>query len=277
MATWPTIQEGSSGDAVKAWQGVLGIARDGIFGPLTTDATKAWQSTHNIDPDGVVGPVTWAKAFGNVPPVTEAHGSSVIAVPGIENVSASNLRALKSAAEAIGIPVDFLATVVSFETARTFDPAKRNPYSGAVGLIQFTSPTANRLGTTLSALSSMTFSQQLEYVKAYFAPYRARLSTLADTYLAVFYPSAIGRADDAVIAQEGDPQTGQVYTQNAGFDPDHKGYFTKADIVGAISGLYHSALSKPRIAIPIETTIGIAAVLIAMGIGYEMYTLWRMS
>lgn len=58
-----TIRQGSKGDAVKQWQGLIGVAADGNFGPQTAAATKAWQKTHNLTADGVVGPMTWAAAL----------------------------------------------------------------------------------------------------------------------------------------------------------------------------------------------------------------------
>ena len=43
-------------------------------------------------------------------------GKTVTRVPGIEKLSAAQLRALDAAANKLGIPVDWLATVISFET-----------------------------------------------------------------------------------------------------------------------------------------------------------------
>lgn len=56
----PTIRKGSRGEAVKAWQRVIGLNDDGNFGKGTEAATKQWQSSHGLKPDGVVGPDTWA-------------------------------------------------------------------------------------------------------------------------------------------------------------------------------------------------------------------------
>lgn len=57
-----TIKLGSHGDAVVAWQKIIGVTPDGDFGPKTLAATKKWQAAHGLEPDGVVGPKTWAKA-----------------------------------------------------------------------------------------------------------------------------------------------------------------------------------------------------------------------
>ena len=62
----PTIRFGSTGAVlgpyVQAWQRILGIVADGIFGKLTLAATRIWQRDHGLVDDGIVGPLTWAKA-----------------------------------------------------------------------------------------------------------------------------------------------------------------------------------------------------------------------
>jgi peptidoglycan hydrolase-like protein with peptidoglycan-binding domain len=63
-----TIQQGSSGPAVVAWQKIIGVTADGQFGPQTAAATKTWQAAHGLVADGVVGPRTWAAAQGAAPP-----------------------------------------------------------------------------------------------------------------------------------------------------------------------------------------------------------------
>lgn len=57
-----TIKRGSRGDLVRAWQRVLGVVADGIFGPNTELATTRWQLEHNLPPDGVVQSEMWKMA-----------------------------------------------------------------------------------------------------------------------------------------------------------------------------------------------------------------------
>jgi peptidoglycan hydrolase-like protein with peptidoglycan-binding domain len=59
----PTIRLHSAGDSVKEWQGILGLNKDGHFGPATEKATKTFQASHRIKADGVVGPKTWMAAY----------------------------------------------------------------------------------------------------------------------------------------------------------------------------------------------------------------------
>jgi hypothetical protein len=93
----------------------------------------------------------------------------------------------------VGIHPSWLANVVNFESGG--NPQARNPYSSATGLIQFIKSTASRLGTSVDALYGMSGTEQMAYVERYFAPYKGRLSSQEDVYMAVFYPKAIGNPD----------------------------------------------------------------------------------
>jgi putative peptidoglycan binding protein len=60
----PTIQRGSTGDAVKLIQRFLGVvgpgdAGYGVFGPATEAAVKAYQKMRGLVSDGICGPATW--------------------------------------------------------------------------------------------------------------------------------------------------------------------------------------------------------------------------
>ena len=103
-----------------------------------------------------------------------------------------------------------------------------NSQSGATGLIQFMPSTARSLGTTTAALAAMSNVQQLDYVERYLRPYKAKMSRLIDIYLAVFYPAAIGKASNYVIAKSGST----IYNQNAGLDINRNGVITISDIEG---------------------------------------------
>lgn len=76
MATIPEVESGSTGQAVKNWQGLLvahgyslgdtGQFKDGVdgdFGAKTKSATEEFQTAAKISVDGVVGPETWTAAL----------------------------------------------------------------------------------------------------------------------------------------------------------------------------------------------------------------------
>jgi nucleoid-associated protein YgaU len=65
----PTIRQGSTGTAVREWQGLMKITTDGIFGPNTKAATVAYQKSRGLTADGIVGPITWNAALSNAPAV----------------------------------------------------------------------------------------------------------------------------------------------------------------------------------------------------------------
>lgn len=59
-AARPLLSLGSTGAAVRELQGLLGLARDGIFGRQTEAAVMAYQRSVGLMQDGIVGPATWA-------------------------------------------------------------------------------------------------------------------------------------------------------------------------------------------------------------------------
>lgn len=54
-----TIKRGSSGNAVKVWQIIVGAEPDGIFGQDTERLTKVYQKDNNLTVDGIVGANSW--------------------------------------------------------------------------------------------------------------------------------------------------------------------------------------------------------------------------
>lgn len=50
----PALILGAQGDAVKAWQHVIGVHEDGIFGGATQLKTRGWQFAHQLPPSGIV-------------------------------------------------------------------------------------------------------------------------------------------------------------------------------------------------------------------------------
>lgn len=199
---------------------------------------------------------------------------NVIPVPGVERLSAGQLLALQRAADRLGIPVDWLATVISFETGGTFSPTIRNAAgSGAFGLIQFMPSTAQNLLKTATREEavqkglSMSFEQQLEKMVI---PYLAgrHYDNLDDVYLQIFYPVAVNKPGDYVVGR--DPSA--VYRQNAGFDTSGKGYITKDDITRKIRSIYAKAAGLPPISAKSSLGQVFIGLLIAGGLTWASWT-----
>lgn len=131
---------------------------------------------------------------------------------------------VKVVAATLGIPADWLM-VVMYKESR-LKPNAKNPKSTATGLIQWLESTAEGLGTTTAKLAAMNGLQQLDYVLAYYKPYAKRCKSLTDTYLAVHYPVAMGKAATAVVYAKGS----KAYAANAGLDMDKNGQVTVGDI-----------------------------------------------
>lgn len=123
----------------------------------------------------------------------------------------------------VGCDPSHLSACIYFESR--WDPAAVNAVSGATGLIQFMPKTAIGLGTTVEDLRRMNRAEQLNFVAAYFAPYKGRLRTLSDVYMAILWPAAVGKPEDYVIFANGTT----AYTQNSALDVDRDKAVTKAE------------------------------------------------
>ncbi len=103
-----------------------------------------------------------------------------------------------SISDSLGIDPNWLMFIINYESAGTFSPSVTNSI-GATGLIQFLPGTAISLGTTVEALAKMTAVEQLDYVYKYLLPYKGKMIDFYTTYLAIFYPAALGKDDSYVF------------------------------------------------------------------------------
>ena len=143
----------------------------------------------------------------------------------------SFIKRLKEVAANLDVEKEALIKV--FEIESNIDPQAVNPYSGATGLIQFIPRTAAGLGTSTSALRSMTGVQQLKFVEDYYKKQPTLGSgSFEDMYLATFYPMAIGKPDNYVLGKSKRRQA-LIAKQNPGFHTG-KGYVTKGDVLRKI-------------------------------------------
>lgn len=127
-----------------------------------------------------------------------------------------------------------LMGIMAFESAETFKASTRNMAgSGATGLIQFMPNTARLLGTTTTKLAAMTPEDQLNYVWKYFAPYKGRLKTLGDLYMAVLWPKGVGQPETFVLWDEASKPI--TFRQNAGLDLNKDGIITKAEATAKVA------------------------------------------
>lgn len=144
-------------------------------------------------------------------------------------VSTEFLDKLHKICTELGCDINHMMSAMAFETAETFSPSIKNVHSGAIGLIQFTSTTAKGIGTTVSKLAHMSAVEQLDYVHRYFKPFRGRLHSLSDLYMAILWPAAVGKGPTFALFDSRTKRRMLAYKQNAGLDIDHNGVVTKVE------------------------------------------------
>lgn len=137
----------------------------------------------------------------------------------------------------LGIKSEWLMAVMAFESG--LNPKSVNNQSGATGLIQFMPSTAKALGTSTSALKSMSNVQQLDYVYKYLVTYKGKMTNLAHVYLTVFYPAAVGKPDSYVIGAKGS----KISEQNPALRSSNSGTVT----VGSVKTMFTNWLTKKGI------------------------------
>jgi hypothetical protein len=76
------VKRGDRGPAVASIQRELGIAADGVFGPMTERAVKRFQRRHDLVPDGIVGPLTRG-ALGLKPFSARSVRSRTVRIPAV--------------------------------------------------------------------------------------------------------------------------------------------------------------------------------------------------
>lgn len=147
----------------------------------------------------------------------------LVDVPGSKNVGQEFKDKVMQIADRLGTNPNYLMAVMSFETGGSFSPSRKNMAgSGATGLIQFMPSTAKALGTTVEELAAMTAEEQLDFVAKYLSPFKNRMNTVEDAYMAVLFPAAIGKGQDHVIFKKGN----KAYDQNRGLDINDDGAIT---------------------------------------------------
>lgn len=240
------------------------LAVDGISGPITIAAIKRFQRDilkfKNIDGRIDVDGKTWQslKRYMTTSPNQRTAMFSVFTSSNQTSSEKKLLVVRKKIAwgskvsggfkekviqicDFLDITPDYLMSCMAFETGETFSPSIKNAAgSGATGLIQFMPATAKGLGTSTEKLEKMTAIEQLDYVKKYFTPYCGKLKKLEDVYMAILYPSAVGKPVGHVLFSEGK----KAYSQNRGFDTNRDGRITLKEISAKVRQKYEKGLGK---------------------------------
>lgn len=118
-----------------------------------------------------------------------------------ENLSVTEKAALTTAAAAVGISPEWLFAAVEHESA--WNPAAKNPYSSARGLIQWIDSTARDLGyaSSLDLVNKHPTreSQLVGPVVAYLKKWKP-ITSLEDLAAVIFYPAFRKKLDEPLPA-----------------------------------------------------------------------------
>ena len=152
------------------------------------------------------------------------------------------LMRVREIAEELEIEPSWLMACMAFETGERFSASVRNPQSSATGLIQFMEATARGMGTTTAKLAAMSELEQLEWVRRYFLPWRGRLRSLADVYMVILWPAAVGKPDDFVLFARRDSRRRRAYLVNAGLDADRDGDVDKSEAAAKVAAKLRKGL-----------------------------------
>lgn len=165
-----------------------------------------------------------------------------------QNVTQAFRKKAHGLAIYLGIEPDWLMACMAWETgprARFTSTVRNAAGSGAIGLIQFMPKTLKDMGYTVEHAAAMTPVQQLDLVREYFEPYRGRLHSLSDVYMAILWPAAIGKPETSALwTQEGRPTT---YRQNSGLDINRDGVITKAEAAAKVRATLEAGQVPPYI------------------------------
>jgi hypothetical protein len=138
---------------------------------------------------------------------------------------------LQAVAERLKTQPAWLLNVMASESL--LNPAARNSLLGqtASGLLQFIESTAQSMGTTTEAIRRMNPVEQLRLVERYLAPFRGRLNSLADVYMAVFRGLIIEGGDTSVVAPlDGSNKERRIYSLNKWLDFNSDNKITKGEL-----------------------------------------------
>lgn len=225
--------------------GRLGV--DGKYGPATAAAVAAFKKDYKIDGSAssfsekdfnVLAQIS----SGQIKKVDKPTRVTDYESPNIVGTKERNaafkeplfMEKLKKVSASLGVTEKDLIGIMKHESG--LNPRAVNPYSKAVGLIQFMPKTARSLGTSSEEILKMSATEQLDLVEKYYRVNGVKPGDdIADLYMLTFMPAARDKPDSFVL---GDASGGSVfglskvavYKQNKAFDSNSDGVFTVGDV-----------------------------------------------
>ena len=145
---------------------------------------------------------------------------------------------LQAIAKRLDTEPAWLLNVMASESL--FNPKARNGLPGqtAAGLLQFVERTAQSMGTTTEVIRRMSPVEQLRLIEKYLMPFRGRLNSLADVYLAVFRGFIVEGGDASVAAPlNNSNKERRIYSSNRWLDFDGDGKITRGELALAAGAI----------------------------------------
>jgi hypothetical protein len=167
-------------------------------------------------------------------------------IAGINNVSPEFKNKVNKIAAQLDTNPNYLLAVISYETDGTMNPKLVNPETGAVGLIQLLPSTAAALGTTRNELKEMSAVEQLDFVAKYFAPFKGKLNSLENLYMAVLFPAAIDKDKEPNYVLFGKNKFELAYEQNKNLDFNQDGFVTVGEATVEIRKIFNAIPIEPK-------------------------------
>ena len=144
------------------------------------------------------------------------------------NFTKDKAESIARVARNIGVDPNHLASVISFETGGSFNPAAKNPKSSATGLIQFMSGSGGTkgkyYGMNRDQFSSLSFDDQMKYVEKYYKDRDARFKPGNEKN------NSVGDVYGAVTGY-GYKQGTEAYRLNRVWDSNKNGVVEKGEMV----------------------------------------------
>jgi hypothetical protein len=144
------------------------------------------------------------------------------------NFTKDKAESIARVARNIGVDPNHLASVISFETGGSFNPAAKNPKSSATGLIQFMSGSGGTkgkyYGMNRDQFSSLSFDDQMKYVEKYFKERDSRFKAGNEKN------NSVGDVYGAVTGY-GYKQGTEAYRLNRVWDSNKNGVVEKGEMV----------------------------------------------
>ena len=213
----PTLQKNKLAnttfdDKTKLWNRVE-QATDSIVTILPQH--EPWQRTGSAAPitKSVSSSVCTDKTAGTPasyslpsPNGNKADTGKVKGVPTQWSTDKDFISKVQSVSQSLNCNYMDLLCCMANETGATFDPGIVNSI-GATGLIQFMPNTAKGLGTSTDMLKNLDRVTQMDWVQKYFnymsLNKKAPTPKLQDLYNCIFWPAAVGKPDNYIIAPAG--------------------------------------------------------------------------